>query len=407
MITKFLEKLGIKWQNAIWLVIPMLVQFILAFLCMILYTHMLPQETYGYYKYFMAILFGFAFFSLQGMASALLKSTSDNYEMLTQTAKWSVWAGLSGSIVLVIWGLLTNIKEIQIFFFIGAVLFPFLFSLQNLTCSYLSGKHLYKEAGYFDLLRISIQIVPQIIIIFITKELFWLMLVFMLAQALGNIIPYEIVKRKYDGSLKFDNSTFKLGLKLSFMEVLTVVADQADKLLIAAFMNFSDVAAWVVCVGIASLLYQLRPVVNKLFMPKISQMNFEEGYYWIKKRIGLFVVLSLIATTIGAFLIRPIMMAVFPISYYPIILYTQILFFGYSFFIVKEIACSYLTYYEKVKSLYKLNIISNAIRLLAFIVFIPLFGISGAIISYAIYNSFYYVYAYHLMKKEYLVMKNA
>lgn len=393
---------GLYVSHGMWSTLPLVLEGIMATALTIAFTRMLPQETFGAYKLYLSIIIMVGVVSLNHMTTAMVQSIGKGYEPLNQMIRYRATASLAGSLMLVLvaayFHYFTN-NGLSIFFLLGAIIFPVLFSFKG-SSSYMVGRGDYREACFYEVLRIVIRYVPLFFIYLFSNSLGFLIPLTLVCISLSGIIPFRLMKKKTHRTGEEDPGLLKYGFHLSLLNALPMISENIDKVIMAGVLGYEGVAIWAVAYGLGSVQQQIRGPIRMVLLPKFSKANISTVYTWIRKKVWVLSGAGMVCSLIIVSLLRPAMLIVFPESYGASILPAQIVTFAFSGFVLNEVLATYFISQKNTGSLYKLTMISHGVNILGYLVFIPIWNYAGAMVALYVTNVFCVFYGWHLLKKE-------
>ncbi len=371
-----------------------------AFLLSVAFAQLLPKEIYGQYRYILSIMAILAISSLQGMNDAVIQGVARGFEGTLKRGfktklKWSLLGSIASIGIAVYFWLQGNI-EFTASFLIIAVFLP-LFKSGEIYQFYLSGKKLFGKKVSYTVLTQVLATVFLVLTLFLTKNLIILILVYFFSYSVLRIFFLFWTIKKTRPSEKHNSKIISYGKHLSFMGIIALVAEQIDKILLFHFMGPIKLAIYF----FATLpIRQIRiPLQNiqELALPKFSTRPTKEIKKTLSKKLIKSIIFILIIIAIYIVL-APYFFKIFYPQYMDSVFYSRLFSFN---LLVFPISMMVLVIQAKMKTkeLYKINIIDPIIRIILFVVLIPLYGILGAIIAILLSQIFYFFIAWFFFKK--------
>jgi len=376
------------------------ISLIASFLLSIAFARLLPKETYGEYRYILSIFGLLAIFSLQGMHSAVIQGVARGFEGVLIKAfktklRWSLIGSLASICIAIYFWFQGNIV-FTFSFLIVAVFLP-LFKSGEIYQSYLDGKKLFgKRVTYVNLIQI-LSTAFTICILFLTKNLVILILVYFLSYSLLRLFFLFLTIKKLQPN-KIDNpEIISLGKHLSLMGVLVIVSEQIDKILLFSLLGPVQLAIYSFAILPIEHLRTPLQSIQELALPKFSIRPAEEIKKTLPKKL-LKSVFLITAIIIFYIIIAPYFYKIFYPQYINSVFYSRIFSFTLLVFPISMIMLSLLAK-TKTKELYKINIIYHIAQILFLAVSAILFGIIGVIVARLLGYILYFALAYYFFKK--------
>lgn len=369
-----------------WLGSARLLSSAFSFVLVIAFANLLPAETYGTYSYVMAAVSIVVLTSLPGIESSLLRSVARGFEgslFVAQRArlKWSS-IGTTSLLVLSFYYWLQGNMVLGSSFLVSAVLFPFFVSFTQFS-SYLNGKKLFRDLALHNLTVKFLFAIGLSSALIVTDNVAALVAVNMVIIALtGFILTRNIItKHKVKLNTHFDTELIGYGKHLTVMSILETIGRYMDKILLWHFFGPVHVAVWAFAYSPIQIAQAMvKRTLVPLALPKFSQNNFLQTKQQLPaKVIKLFLLLTPFAA--GYALIAPILFEYFFAQYLDSVSYSQILvvlilLIPFNFF------SGFLFAQARKRDLYIIKISFGITLVTALIVFIPLWGLWGAVAAH-------------------------
>jgi O-antigen/teichoic acid export membrane protein len=367
-------------KGGFWLVIGKISILLISFATMFAFGKWVPKEIFGKYQYILSTIAIIGIFTLPGIDAALIRAVAKGKEgMISLCAitkmKWSL-IGVFFSLAISSWYLLHGNSSLGICFLIASFFFPFP-RIFNLFSCFWQGKKRFDIQNKYLIIINFFEALLFIPVLFLTDNLVLIILFFFSSRIIFRGIFFKITLQKIKNREK-DKETVSFGKHLTLMQTITLFAGQVDKIIIWQFLGPISVAIY----SFAQLSVQEIPwiiPVSTLSLPKLSQKNFIEIKDGVFKKF-----LKLFLLSIPLFLIFIILAPigykiVFP-NYIEALPYAQVLAVSFIFLPFSLLNTS-LTAAMKTKELYKIQFITPIIKILLFLILIPLYGIWGIITS--------------------------
>lgn len=339
-------------------------------------------EIYGKYNFITTIIGILSLVTLPGMGQAILQAAAENKDGvykkgLLLIAKWS----LIGTILLLLFTLY--------FYFIDdfnmaksllslALIFP-IYSISTTYPSYLMGKSKFNLVAIYNIISQIFYLVFTATTLFIIPTLFWVVLVTFYSISLINLF-FTYISFKEIHNNQSDNQTLKLGVHLSFSQIFTIGADYFDRFLVPFFLGFSNNGIYSIAILIPLQLHNFFKVYLNIAQPKIAALeNQKIKAILLPKVIQLGVIIFFII--IFYFFLSPFLFSFLYPKYLTTALKPSQLFMLSLLYFPVNLLALVLVKRHNTKSLYKINIGYATCTILSLLVFVPLMGILGAVLS--------------------------
>ena len=386
---KYSSKVGLDLpyfiKGGFWLGISRIFLFIKGFLLSVILANMFSKESFGEYYFVMTILTLTGIFALPGMGVAIVQSITRGYEgtyfkALREVFKYS-WMGSLALLGLSVYEYYRGNFNLSNIFVILSFLFPF-YSISGYYSHFFNGKKRFDILSKITSFFVVVSTILLIITLFITKSIFWIVLITVLSQIIvcGYFSIFYI--KKFIDNKEEDPSSIKFGKNISKSVVLTGIASNFDSLIIAHFLNFSDLAVFRVIMTLPSQFELLVNTFSPLILPKMVSSNLNKRDVLLHFKKFLFIILGIIILYI---IIAPIVYFIFYPKYFE---YTWLSIL-YSLTFINFLYLLPYNYLIKEKSMELINKFNTFSALLLIVLsFIGVFyyGLFGAVMARVIYS---------------------
>lgn len=383
-----------------YLMIGNVISMAAAFLLSIAFARLLPQETYGQYRYILSIMAILAIASLEGINKAIIQGIAKGFEGVLKTGfktklKWSLLGGIASIGIAVYFWFQGNI-EFTISFLIVAVFLP-LFKSGEIYQSFLDGKKLFgKRVTYTTLIQI-LATISIIITVFLTKNLIILILIYFLSYSVLRIFFLLLVIKKIKPNKIDDPKTISYGKHLSLMGIIGLIAQQIDKVLLFHFVGPIQLAVYSFATLPIQYIRTPLQVIQELALPKLSVRSEEDIKKTLPKKL-LKAVFLIILGIVVYILLAPYFFKIFYPQYMESVFYSRLFAFTLLVFPMSMMTLS-LQAKMKTKELYTVNIVQAIIQIALITILAVLYGILGVIIAILLSQIFYFFIAWFFFKK--------
>ena len=397
-----LEK-GLRWSErytktdmvylasgGLWLILGQTVSALSALALAVAFANLVPQETYGAYKYITSMAAMFAIFSLPGIGVAVIRASAQGNEHVIHSAtRARVLCSLAGTAVALLgsgWYWIHNNNELALALLIIAATLP-VFDTTTLYFSYLAGKRRFDlQTKYYAIAQgISVAIVTAVL--FVTDNLLAILLAYFVPLATVRAgfyfaIAHKIPPQKQGAA---DKETREYGLHLTAMNILSTVAGQVDKILLWQFLGPAQVAIYTFAIAIPEQVKGPLKGMGDIAFTKFAAQTPEEirrNFPLLWRKVGLYAI-ALFSVSIVYIVAAPFIFALLFPQYIDSVLYSQI--FALSLITgVSSIASAILAAQKKIVVQYVITTVQPLISIALFLLCIPLYGVMGAIIAFVL-----------------------
>ena len=374
-------------KGGFWLTFGQGISMSTAFLLAIVFANFLPKETYGQYKYIISIFDILLLSNMSGINTSFTRAVARGFDGsifkdLKTKLKWSI-GGLIASLLLSLYYYTNSNKSLAVAFLIAA---PFVVIFENFAIysSYLHGKkQFYQLTKYSSSIKIASLIIIGLTA-YLSDNLYLLLLALFVPQTILHIIFFikEKIKNIFNNQEDPDSSNY--GKKLSFINIITTIANQLDKILIFHYLGAIDLAIYSFAMSPPEQIKNLMKNVQNLAFPKFAEKNKEEIKKTIfKKSLKLSAAMALV---IGVYiLIAPLFFKLFFPQYIEAVIYSQI--FSISLLTLPVLMFQTALRAQKMtKQILQLDMISSLSQILLTFFLVSTMGLWGAIIARCTYR---------------------
>jgi len=388
-------------KGGFWLTAGQVVSSLSSFLLAIAFANLLPQETYGTYKYVLSVAGILAIPTLSGINTAITQAVARGYEgSLIPALKTKICWGLLGalaSITIAGYYFINDNITLTISFLIISVFIPLISSF-GIYSTFLQGKKRFDVSAKYQIISQIIAIAVLITTIFLTKNIFLILLSYFIPWTLLRFIFFKITVEKFPPNQSEDPQTIIYGKHLSLINIIGTIVQQIDKILIFHYLGPVKLAIYSIALAPPEQIKSLLSNLGALVLPKFSQRSRDE----IKKALFpkmLKFALVIVLITIIYIVVAPFIYKIFFPQYIGSIIFSQIFAISLIGTII-ILPHSALQSQKAQKELYVLNIAGPLVQLLLLIVAIYFYGLLGAILVRVFIRIFNSLFAYWLIQKN-------
>ncbi len=367
-------------RGSFWIMAGKAGTFSISLLLLAAFSNFVSKEVYGTYQYITSLAALFTVFSLPGINTALVRSVAGKKEgTLRLAVKAKLKFSLLGSLILFgisLWYLGKGNTELGVPMLIGATFFPFHRTF-NVFGSFWQGKQKFNLRSKYSVLSAFLSAMMLVPVIYLTESPLLIISAFFLSHSLFDGLFLKITLNSVSNA-DIDGSAVLYGKHLSAMGALGSIVQHLDRIILWHFLGPVEVAVYSFGYLPVSKIKQLCPV-SALSLPKLSgksMKNIKPGI--ILKFIKLFIIMIPAVAAI-VFAAPHIYSLIFP-GYEDSIPYFRVL----SLLLLLtpfQLLHSALTAGKKQKELYIINLTVPAIKIILFIIFVPMFQIWGLVYS--------------------------
>lgn len=355
---------------------------IVAFLMTIAFANLLPVETYGTYRYVLAVYGLLAIAALPGIDTAVLQSVSKGYDGAFKSGvaakfRWGILGGLASAAYA---GFLYYQGSMIMghIFMLVAIALPFMESL-SLYTGVLNAKKKYATWAVIEVLTQIVSVGSLIVAMVLTKHIIVLMAAYFVPYILcrGAATWYLLWRHVHTGER--DDEMLVYGREMTVFQVISRVMASLDQIVLYHFLGPAQVAIFALATAVPNRIQSVFRITGTLAFPKFAERTGAEVALSLPRKMGYFA-LAILAICIVYILAAPLMFSVLFPKYLPSLAYSQ----GAVFYTLSAITYpfgSYLLAHKRVKDNYLMAISGFIVKVLCLVGLVPFFGIWGAIVG--------------------------
>ena len=381
-----------------WLFGAQAVGAVSAFVVTVLLTSLLPKETFGQYRFVLAVIPMLAIAALPGINTATTRFVAQgaHIDLLAITKvkiKWGLIGSLASLFVALYYFSQGN-NLLAYIFGISALFIPF-FETFFIYSDYYKGKQNFKTPAIYEAISRVIQAFLMVIVALITKNILVLVSVFFIGQITTRLFFFirtlksQTIKQDLisKDELNSQSEIIKYGKHLTLIGVLGVLYGSIDKLLIWHFLGSEALAIYIVAFTIPTSLALLFGFLPQVLLPKFTQKNYSEKSEQKKlfKKLSMFTGIMFIIPIIYIPLAPIIMSTIFP-AYSTSIFISQLLSLIIPLFVLVGIIWQLLIARKRNSVMLFIIIASLITSITAFIILKDSLGITAMFVSLGLSN---------------------
>ena len=360
------------------------------------FARLVSQESYGQWNYVFSIIGICAILTLPGMGTAITQAVATGHgRVLIDGTRHRLRWSMLGSLALAgvgLYYLLAGTAELGKGLLVAAIFLPFYQSFDGYA-AYITGKKQFDRLAKYQIITQVAAILITVLVIYLSRNLVIIITAYLVSFTALKGYFFRTTSREA-ASHKSDPSAITFGNRMTIAYIPAMVRDQYDKIIIALFLSFTDLAIYSIALAFSEILSPLRSIIASLVFPKLSQMNREQAYSEVRKRWPLVIA--------GFAVIGGVLIALCPYAipllysqkYAASVLYAQLLIVSVVISALDLIISKALfPSQRRVKDLYKLQISSSVMGIILVTVLVINYGLMGAVIALILTRGFSLVYS--------------
>jgi len=404
MIGRYINRLSSFFQldldyyikNSFYLIMTRGVMMACGLLLSVTFARLVSQEMYGQWNYILSIIGICVILTLPGMNIAITQSVATGHDRVLfegtrQKFKWSVLCVLAMAGV-GLYYLIAGQDELGKAFLIASLFSPFYHNFEVYT-AYFSGKKQFDVMARYQVITQVIAVLITVLVIFFSRNLMAIVIAYLFSLSLLRGYFFRNALRRATGQ-KSDPSAIAFGNHMTITQVPALARDQYDKIIIALFLSFSDLAVYSIALAFSEMLSPLRSIIAALIFPKLARMDRETAYAEVRKRWPLVIAGFAVIGGVLIALCPYILTFLYSQKYAASVLYAQLLIVSV-IVSAPELVINKALFpsQRKIKDLYKLQISSSVVGIALVTVLVKYYGLMGAVIALILVRGFSLVYS--------------
>jgi O-antigen/teichoic acid export membrane protein len=373
-----------------WLLFGQMVTFISTIITVWVFANFVDPSDYGLYKFVLSIATIASITTLTGFSISIAKNVAQGFDVsLNKILKVQIKYGLLGAIGLLILSYYYVLKDNHILaslFAVAAMWIPFYEPLSNYQYILL-GKKEFKLQTLLRIMQRFILSLGLVAVIIFIKNIVIITFAYFLLLTISNLVAYVYTVKAYPGTNDEEtpySNLISFGKNTTLQNIFLVGVGQLDKILLFKFLGPAQLAAYYFATAVPNEIQGVLGNINSVAFPKLVDKNSQEFKTALIKKMVLFSGL-LVVVVVGYILTAPLLFTLlFPV-YLDHVFISQ-LFIGTILFTPFSLFWSYFYATENKKALWFNTILGPSAFISGIVVFVPLYGLIGAVISLYIRN---------------------
>ena len=392
-------------KNTVFVFITDFSKKFIGFLTIFVLVRVLDQEQFGLYQFILTCVSVCTVFCLPGLKNSVLQSVSRGHTGVFRAAlTMSFFSSLLSCyifLVLALW--FSQDSSLALFwgFLVASMLFPFAYGLRlwrQVKAAQENFSYLLKAESIsafmssfliisFTLLFPGNIIIPLVIVLFV--------------PALQNLWVMKNLFSHIPKNASIEAGIIQYGIKTTFYSGTNIVANQIDKLLIFAFLSPAALAVYYAAERLSELAKSLSQNLASTLAPRFAKTG---KYTPELDRILTFISVAIgVSILIFSFTLLPMLVVfLFGNEYSETIPYAQALMLSVAIGNHATFRNRFVNSQPDAKSNRDINLTVNISRILFSFLFIPTFGLYGAVASSILYRLLTVGVLHYIVKNRYL-----
>lgn len=386
-------------KNSIYLISSQLGMDLARFALTVAFARLVTKEMYGQWNFILSIIGVCVILTLPGIGSAITQSVSTGHDRVLvrgtkQRFKWGAW----GTLVVLGVGLYYVFSDdltIGMSLIIGSLFFPLYHGFHTFA-AFFSGKKQFDKVAKYQLIVQVVSVAATVAAIYFSRNLIWIVATYLFSFTVLRGYFFRSAYRNMENQ-NDDPQVIPFGKHLTLSTIPPEIRQHYDRLIIALFLSFSELAIYAIALGFADIMLSFSSIIATLIFPKLSQMDQETAYREVKRRWPLLMLGFAIVCGAAIALCPYIIPFFYSVKYADSVFYAQLLLVSVIIAApVPIINKALFPSQKKMNELYRLRIYSSVIEIVLLTVLALKFGLLGAVIAVILGRIFTTLYSLKL-----------
>ena len=415
-LTRLQESTGIDMhyiaRGGGWTFFSFVINSLLSLVTAVLFANLLSKETYGIYRYLLALVGSIGFLTLTGMNTAVIQAVSKGYDGILKFAvkiqlKWNLLFTIAAAGI----GLYYLIKGNIVFaysIFILSVFSPLNAAL-NTYGAFLTGKKEFKRINLYGIAATAFFAGLMAVVLILTENIIVLIAAYSLATSLPKIIFYRKTLKIFQPKEIPEEGKKKLisySGHLTLVNIFSVISQYIDKIAVFQFLGPAPLAVYSLALVMPERIEGLFKNAQAILMPKMAQKEIKEIKKVFYKRVLQGAALGA-SISLVYILFAPILFGLFFPKYLESILYSQILSLALIILVPSSYVSSIFRSHKMMRIIYLGSIFPHLARIILFLTLGKIFGIWGIVWATLSVYILSFFYAFLLWEMEMRKLKKS
>ena len=369
-------------KNGFWISFGQIMNTLLSLGLLVAFANLLPKEIYGTYRYILSLAGILNIFTLSGMGNAVARAVARGEEGAFRASvrfqlKWNI---LMFGAFLFLGGY---------YFFNGDTTFGYSFLILGLFVpatfafqvfgAFLEGKKEFRFASISSITSTFVYCIGMFTAIFFSGEILWLVFAYAATTFFAALFFYSYTLRRFRPDFAGNaTETIRYGRRLSYINVLSSIISQIDKIILTQFWGPAQLAIYVLARAVPDQAVSFLKNWLGIGFPKFAEKTADEINKVFYRRIfqgmigGAFIALAYV-------LVAPYLFIYLLPQYIDGIVYSQILALGFIFAMPNRYISLLCESQRLTRVIFLRAVITGVITLALYVVFGTWGGILGLV----------------------------
>jgi O-antigen/teichoic acid export membrane protein len=370
--------------GSFWLFLPTLMSYVLGLVRSIAFARLLEQNTYGELGFVNSVAGTVGILTLPGINTALVETVARGNlgalaDALHTRTKWGILGSLVMTGVSLYYVHLGHYELVAALLIAGAFL-PLVSAFQVVQ-AYYNGLKRFHMVSLISGGIVLLNTVSVLLILWLQKGLVWLVIATNGSQLIFLLTLYQLAARHAKEGPR-DSEMVAYGRSLTWIEAISSVAFYLDGVVLGFTTGFTDVAVYTIAAILPENIKNLMKMLVPLAIPKIAEQPEKRVYTQRTRRHLLaLLVINLIVVLLTVVTIPIVISLLYGQRYATSIFYAQLLMLSLAAGWPGSFFTAALQARKRAREIYQFNLIYGILQVGTLLLFVPLWGILGIVLS--------------------------
>ncbi len=348
----------------------------------IAFANLLPIETYGTYRYLLALYGLLMLFALPGLDTAVMRAVSQNKdESLLEGVRAKFRFGMLGGLAsLLLAGYEYLLGDIYLAgaLVVAGIALPAMEAC-GLYGNFFNGKKLFKQWATIEITTQVVSAIALVSTMLFTDNLIALVAAYFIPYIVLRVCAIWYIKAHFIKNKDRDAEMRTYGRSVTIFQIISHVGASLDQIVLYHLLGPAQVALFALATAIPNRMQSVFRISGVLSFPKFADRSAQDVLRSLPYKMVWFA-LGIVLLCGAYVLIAPLLFTYLFPNYLPALPYSQVIVF-FTLSAISYPFSSYLLTHKKMRENYLLVISSFITKVLSLIIFVPFIGIWGAVIG--------------------------
>lgn len=359
------------------------------------FANLIPQDTYGTYKFVISAAGIISAFTLSGVGTAITRSVARGFdgafkEGARARLKWSIGIVVVGIGTALYYHLQGN-ATLAMGMGMIAAFYPII-GYGGLYQNFLDGKKDFKRKSLYQIGTEVFEVGTMVAVLFLTNNVLWVLLAFFATNTISAMVFYFRSLAIYQPSEKTEEGMISYSKHLSAVNLFHSIARHIDKVLVWHYLGAVELAIYAFAELPISKIQTMLGSIRQIALPKFSEKKLSTLRDTLDYKV-LLMAFGFLGIAVVYILAAPFLFDLLFPEYMQSIPYTQVYALGLVLY-AGRIYEQTLEAHMKTKWIYISRFAGNIIKIITLLILLPIYGIWGAIVSLLVWEFVRVLFSY-------------